>query len=53
MTSGKIGEVSDSDFESLFRIIDADGNGEVDFVEFATFMGQVKSDIEFLKEENA
>lgn len=51
MTSGKIGEVSDSDFETLFGIIDADGSGEVDFVEFAAFMGQIKGDIQSFKEE--
>lgn len=46
MTSGKMGDVSDSDFNTLFGIIDSDGNGEVDFIEFASFMGDIKSNIE-------
>lgn len=46
MTSGKMGKVTDSDFDTLFGIIDADGSGEVDFIEFATFMGEIKDNIE-------
>lgn len=46
MTSGKLGDVSDSDFETLFGIIDADGSGGVDFIEFASFMGEIKSNLE-------
>ena len=46
MTSGKMGKVTDSDFDTLFGIIDADGSGEVDFIEFATFMGKIKDNIE-------
>jgi len=45
MTSGKMGKVTDSDFDTLFGIIDADGSGEVDFIEFATFMGEIKDNI--------
>ena len=46
MTSGKMGKVTDSDFDTLFGIIDADGSGEVDFIEFTTFMGKIKDNIE-------
>ena len=41
-----MGKVTDSDFDTLFGIIDADGSGEVDFIEFATFMGEIKDNIE-------
>jgi len=46
MTSGKMGKVTDSDFDTLFGIIDSDGSGEVDFIEFATFMGEIKDNIQ-------
>ena len=46
MTSGKIGNVTDSDFETLFGIIDTDGSGGIDFIEFVTFMGEIKDSIE-------
>ena len=38
MTSGKLGDVSDKDFNTLFGIIDADGSGEVDVIEFSSFI---------------
>ena len=41
-----MGKVTDYDFETLFGIIDADGSGEVDFIEFATFMGEIKDNIQ-------
>jgi hypothetical protein len=40
MSSGKAGELSESDFNALFAAIDLDQNGSVDFMEFCTFMGQ-------------
>eukprot|EP01083_Nonionella_stella_P275716 936596_1 len=49
MTSGKMGKVTDSDFDTLFGIIDADGSGQVDFIEFATFMGEIKSNVEAIE----
>ena len=52
MTSGKMRRVTDSDFETLFGIIDADGSGEVDFIEFASFMGEIKSNIEAFEDDN-
>ena len=51
MTSGKMGKVTDSDFDTLFGIIDADGSGEVDFIEFATFMGEIKDNIKAFGDE--
>jgi hypothetical protein len=49
MTSGKMGKVTDSDFDTLFGIIDADGSGQVDFIEFATFMGEIKSNVQAIE----
>ena len=46
MTSGKLGDISDKDFNTLFGIIDADGSGEVDFIEFSSFMGDIKKNID-------
>lgn len=46
MTSGKLGDVSDSDFETLFGIIDTDGSGGVDFIEFASFMGEIRNNLD-------
>jgi len=46
LTSGKMGEVPDSDFNALFGIIDIDESGEIDFVEFTTFMGQIRAILE-------
>jgi hypothetical protein len=40
MSSGKAGEMSESDFNALFAAIDLDQSGSVDFLEFCTFMGQ-------------
>jgi len=39
LDSGKAGSISDKDFEALFCAIDVDQSGEVDFVEFMTFLG--------------
>ena len=38
--SGKFGEMSEKDFERMFKIIDTDASGEIDFIEFVTFVGQ-------------
>ena len=40
ISSGKAGEISQSDFNALFAAIDADGDGQVDFLAFCAFMGQ-------------
>jgi hypothetical protein len=40
MSSGKAGELSESDFNALFSAIDLDQSGTVDFLEFCTFMGK-------------
>merc|ERR1711935_304685 len=38
--TGKFGEFSEKDLERMFKIIDEDGSGEIDFIEFVTFIGQ-------------
>jgi EF-hand domain pair len=40
ISSGKAGEITQSDFNALFAAIDADGDGQVDFLAFCAFMGQ-------------
>jgi hypothetical protein len=40
ISSGKAGEISKGDFNALFAAIDADGDGQVDFLAFCSFMGQ-------------
>lgn len=40
LSSGKAGELSESDFNALFAVIDADDNGYVDFVEFCAFLAK-------------
>jgi hypothetical protein len=40
ISSGKAGEISQGDFNALFAAIDADGDGQVDFLAFCAFMGQ-------------
>ena len=32
--------MSEKDFERMFKIIDTDASGEIDFIEFVTFVGQ-------------
>ena len=40
VASGKIGTISDKDFEALWFAVDLDNSGEVDFVEFLSFLGE-------------
>jgi hypothetical protein len=35
---GKLGNISDNDFNALWSALDLDGSGTVDFVEFCTFL---------------
>jgi Ca2+-binding EF-hand superfamily protein len=47
LSTGKAGDISESDFNSLFAAIDLDNNGTVDFLEFCTFMGQCSDEYRF------
>ncbi|EEC45620.1 predicted protein [Phaeodactylum tricornutum CCAP 1055/1] len=38
MDEGKVGKISDSDFNVLWSALDIDGSGSVDFIEFCTFL---------------
>eukprot|EP00984_Skeletonema_dohrnii_P004665 scaffold1638_cov112-Skeletonema_dohrnii-CCMP3373.AAC.16 len=38
ISSGKAGVMSDHDFNALFKSLDLDGNGEINFLEFCAFM---------------
>ncbi len=37
--------MKENDFETLFALIDEDGDGSIDFAEFSAFMGHIKSNI--------
>jgi hypothetical protein len=47
LSTGKAGDISESDFNSLFAAIDLDNNGTVDFLEFCTFMGQCSDEYRY------
>jgi hypothetical protein len=40
LSTGKAGDISESDVDALFAAMDLDSSGTVNFVEFCTFMGQ-------------
>ena len=40
------GQMQDNDFETLFALIDEDGDGIIDFAEFSAFMGHIKTNID-------
>jgi Ca2+-binding EF-hand superfamily protein len=46
ISSGKAGDLSESDFNSLFSAIDLYKSGSVDFMEFAAFFGKCSEDFE-------
>jgi hypothetical protein len=40
LLSGKIGEINEKDFDALWNVMDADGSGDVDFLEFCSYLGE-------------
>lgn len=40
MMSGKVGAVTEKDFEAMFATVDDDGSGAIDFAEFVSFVGK-------------
>lgn len=51
IASGKIGEISDKDVEAMWHAIDIDNSGEVDFVEFISFLGSCGSAFDQVNKE--
>ena len=51
MSSGKAGAMDEKDFNALFAALDTDGNGEVDFLEFCTYLSVCGQDIKIAREE--
>lgn len=49
ISTGKAGELSESDFDALFASIDLDKNGSVDFMEFISFFGKCQDDYDYVK----
>mmetsp|Transcript_19106 Transcript_19106/g.29001 ORF Transcript_19106/g.29001 Transcript_19106/m.29001 type:complete len:466 (+) Transcript_19106:114-1511(+) len=46
------GQMKDSDFETLFALIDEDGGGDINFTEFSAFMGHIKTHIDNQTDED-
>mmetsp|Transcript_7355 Transcript_7355/g.10908 ORF Transcript_7355/g.10908 Transcript_7355/m.10908 type:complete len:476 (-) Transcript_7355:613-2040(-) len=53
MDTGKFGTISEKDFEAMWSAMDVDGSGEVDFVEFTTFLGSCGTEFETVSKEHA
>ncbi|KAL7553152.1 hypothetical protein ACHAWF_018054, partial [Thalassiosira exigua] len=51
VSSGKVDEISDKDFEALWCAIDIDNSGEVDFVEFLSFLGSCGAEFEAVSQK--
>jgi len=51
IASGKVGEISDKDVEAMWHAIDIDNSGEVDFVEFISFLGSCGSAFDQVNKE--
>mmetsp|Transcript_9203 Transcript_9203/g.22482 ORF Transcript_9203/g.22482 Transcript_9203/m.22482 type:complete len:520 (+) Transcript_9203:47-1606(+) len=49
--SGHVGTMSNKDFNAMWSIIDLDGSGEVDFVEFITFLSSCGDQFEKVHKE--
>lgn len=39
LLSGALGDINEKDFEALWAVMDADSSGDVDFLEFCTYLG--------------
>lgn len=51
ISSGKVGEMPKKDFDMLFTILDVDGNGGIDFVEFCQYLCGIGSDMKSIMRE--
>ncbi|KAL7572810.1 hypothetical protein ACA910_014667 [Epithemia clementina (nom. ined.)] len=50
VSSGKLGEMTRPEFDALYAVMDADGNGTVDFLEFCAYMSLCKADFNEAKD---
>ncbi|KAL7562733.1 hypothetical protein ACA910_013235 [Epithemia clementina (nom. ined.)] len=50
VSSGKLGEMTRHEFDALYAVMDADGNGTVDFLEFCAYMSLCKADFNDAKD---
>lgn len=46
LQTGKVGDIAKDDFDALFEAVDADGNGNVDFLEFCAFLGKIDDQVQ-------
>lgn len=51
LDSGKVGDLSVKDFDAMWAILDLDGSGEVDFVEFTVFLSSCGEEFEQVHKE--
>lgn len=51
LKSGKVGDISDKDISAMWAAIDIDNSGEVDFVEFISFLGSCGTEFETASKE--
>lgn len=51
LKSGKVGDISDKDIVAMWTAIDIDNSGEVDFVEFISFLGSCGTEFETANKE--
>ena len=49
LSDGKAGEISESDFDALFDVMDPKNRGKVNFVEFAAFMSTCSEEFKDVK----
>ena len=53
LTSGKAGTINESDFNSLWAVIDADDSGNVEFLEFCAFLAGCHDEYETAKDRRS
>lgn len=51
LNSGKVGDLSDKDLDAMWAVLDLDGSGEVDFVEFTAFLSSCGEEFETVHKE--
>mmetsp|Transcript_6454 Transcript_6454/g.11458 ORF Transcript_6454/g.11458 Transcript_6454/m.11458 type:complete len:473 (-) Transcript_6454:200-1618(-) len=46
LDDGSEGHITEQEFETIFSILDVDGNGDLSFVEFVTFLNECKNELQ-------